>query len=219
MCAENGLGGKVLEHVLERVVYADDELGDHRVDDAFARARRGARARPSRARAACMFLPWLSGSLAPHGSTVDPRRLREHVARDRTRATCVRAVVEGVAHNLGVAAPARRGVHRRARSTRSRSSAARARSAPWCQVLADVLDRPVVAARPTRDGAARAMALLALAAARRRSRATTSTDVAAVSDATLRARPAHHERYADRQVQFEAAYAALLPISEALQHE
>ena len=28
--------------------------------------------------------------------------------------------------------------------------------------------------------------------------------------------PARHERYAYRQVQFEAAYAALLPISEAL---
>jgi sugar (pentulose or hexulose) kinase len=28
--------------------------------------------------------------------------------------------------------------------------------------------------------------------------------------------PTRHERYAYRQVQFEAAYAALLPISEAL---
>jgi len=31
VCVENGLGGKVLEHVLEQVVYASDELGDHRV--------------------------------------------------------------------------------------------------------------------------------------------------------------------------------------------
>ena len=52
VCAENGLGGKVLEHVLENVVYATDELGDHRVDDPFA-ALDAVLARPSRARAAC----------------------------------------------------------------------------------------------------------------------------------------------------------------------
>ena len=31
VCAENGLGGKVLEHVLEHIVYAADELGDHQI--------------------------------------------------------------------------------------------------------------------------------------------------------------------------------------------
>src|SRR5437870_6347769 len=36
VCAENGLGGKVLEHVLEQFVYAHDALGDHRIGASFA---------------------------------------------------------------------------------------------------------------------------------------------------------------------------------------
>ena len=35
VCAENGLGGKLLEHVLEHVVYAHDPLADHSVADAL----------------------------------------------------------------------------------------------------------------------------------------------------------------------------------------
>ena len=40
--------------------------------------------------------------------------------------------------------------------------------------------------------------------------------VAAKTSERFEPDPARHERYAYRQVQFEAAYAALLPISEAL---
>ena len=100
MCAENGLGGKVLEHVLEAVVYANDELGDHRVDDAFARldavldgdaAGRGRRDVPAvaqrRARAGRC-----SGNI--RGGFV-------HMSLDTNRRDLVRAVVEGIAHNLG----------------------------------------------------------------------------------------------------------------------
>ncbi len=66
VCAENGLGGKVLEHVLRNLVYAVDELGDHRAADPFAtldpvlhNARPGA--------GGLMFLPWLGGAHAPQG--------------------------------------------------------------------------------------------------------------------------------------------------------
>ena len=52
VCAENGLSGKVLEHVLERVVYANDPLGDHRVGDAFAQLDSVRSTRPSPAPAA-----------------------------------------------------------------------------------------------------------------------------------------------------------------------
>ena len=52
VCAENGLGGKVLEHVLRNVVYAADELGDHRADDPFAALDRTLARDRRRARAA-----------------------------------------------------------------------------------------------------------------------------------------------------------------------
>ena len=139
-----------------------------------------------------------------------------NMSLETTRRDLVRAVVEGVAHNLAWLLAAGRGVHRRTRSTRSRSSAARRAPAPWCQILADVLDRPVVAlAAP--DSRDRARHRAARAAARRRvvarrPRPRTDRGVDAASNPT----PSHRSLFADRHGQFEAAYAALLPISEAL---
>ena len=52
VCAENGLGGKVLEHVLERVVYADDALARPPRRRRVRAARRRRSTRPNRARAA-----------------------------------------------------------------------------------------------------------------------------------------------------------------------
>ena len=80
VCAENGLGGKMLEHVLRNVVYAADELGDHR-PDAFAALDHALRASDPGA-GGVMFLPWLGGVERPAGRQRDARRLREHVARD-----------------------------------------------------------------------------------------------------------------------------------------
>ena len=57
-----------------------------------------------------------------------------------------------------------------------------------------------------------AMALLALA---RHGVAAPAADDAE-SGRRYEPNPTHRARYAERQVQFEAAYAALLPISEAL---
>jgi sugar (pentulose or hexulose) kinase len=64
-------------------------------------------------------------------------------------------------------------------------------------------------------GAARAMALLAL----QRHGVISHADLeraASTVTATYRPDSTLHEQYAYRQVQFEAAHAALLPISEAL---
>jgi xylulokinase len=212
VCAENGLGGKLLEHVLERVVYARDALADHRVTDAFALLDRTLDATEPGA-GGVMFLPWLNGSLAPLASG-SIRGGFVNMSLDTGRADLVRAVVEGVAHNLAWLLP-----HVEAftgepiREITFMGGAAR--SPQWCQVLADVLDRCVSPLTGPDGGAARAMGLLALA----RHGAITPADIdraAAGTTATYAPDPARHQRYAYRQTQFEAAYTALLPISEAL---
>src|SRR5262249_31593915 len=99
VCAENGLGGKVIEHVLVNVVYAMDELGDHRCDDPFA-ALDAVLAATEPGAQGVLFLPWLNGSLSPGGA--DGMRggfVNMSLATDRR--DMVRAVVEGVAHNVG----------------------------------------------------------------------------------------------------------------------
>jgi xylulokinase len=212
VCAENGLGGKVLQHVLERIVYAQDELADHAVTDTFARLDGALRATEAGA-GGVMFLPWLGGSLAPQGST-SMRGGFVHMSLETGRADLVRAVVEGVAHNLGWLLP-----HVETfTGTPIRDIVfvgGAARSAPWCQVLADVLDRPVAPLTQPDTGAARAMALLALTRHGVLDRG--DLDYLVVTERTYAPSSAHHEQYAARQIQFEAAYAALLPISEALQ--
>jgi xylulokinase len=212
VCAENGLGGKLLEHMLERVVYADDELADHRVADPFVAIDAVLDATDPGA-GGVLFLPWLGGSLAPTASGT-MRGGFVNMSLETGRAELVRAVAEGVAHNLAWLLP-----HVETFTGEPIDDVAfvggAARSARWCQVLADVLGRPVAPLDSPEIGVARAMGLLALERHGVLSRddldrvATTKTE-------RFEPDPARHERYAYRQVQFEAAYAALLPISEAL---
>jgi sugar (pentulose or hexulose) kinase len=77
-----------------------------------------------------------------------------------------------------------------------------------------VLDRPVVAVAAPDRAVARATAMLALERTGAISRA--DLDREPSTGARFEPDPQHRTRYADRQAQFEAAYAALLPISEAL---
>ena len=162
VCAENGLGGKVLEHVLrQRRVRGRRARRPHASTMPFAaldaaaardRARRRRRDVPAVA-AAARSAP--QGSATMRGGFV-------HMSLETTRRDLVRAVVEGVAHNLALAAAARRGVHRRTRSTRSRSSAARPARGRGARSSPTSLDRPVRRARRARrrrrarDRAARA---------------------------------------------------------------
>jgi len=212
VCAENGLGGKVVEHVLERFVYAHDALGDHRVGTSFAQLDAALGATAPRADGV-MFLPWLNGSLAPIASG-SIRGGFVNMSLETDRADLVRAVVEGVAHNLAWLLP-----HVEA-FTGSRIGeivfvGGAARSVRWCQVLADVIGRPVSPLAAPEGGAARAMALLAL----QRHGVISHDDLdraASAVTATYQPDSTLHAQYAYRQVQFEAAHAALLPISEAL---
>jgi sugar (pentulose or hexulose) kinase len=78
-----------------------------------------------------------------------------------------------------------------------------------------VLDRPIVAPHTPDVAIARATALLAL----QREGAWTRADLDREPSGEVRRfepNPAHRNLFSDRHEQFEAAYAALLPISEAL---
>jgi xylulokinase len=212
VCAENGLGGKVLEHVLRSLVYASDELGDHGAADPFAGLDRTLSTTAAGA-GGVMFLPWLSGASAPQsGSSM--RGGFVNMSLETTRRDLVRAVVEGVAHNLRALVPAVEAFTGHAIEEIALVGGA-ARSVAWCQILADVLDRPVLALNKPDAAIARATALLALQRSGMWSRADLDREP---RSGARRFEPesAHRSLFANRHEQFEAAYAALLPISEAL---
>jgi sugar (pentulose or hexulose) kinase len=125
----------------------------------------------------------------------------------------VRAVVEGISHNLAWLVP-----HVEAFTGESIADLAfvggAARAPEIGAIVSDVLGRPIHALDAPAYAVARASALLALA----RHGTITAADLDALVKIDRSYAPAadKHARYAKRQTQFEAAYAALLPISEAL---
>ncbi|MCU1355461.1 MAG: Pentulose/hexulose kinase [Acidimicrobiales bacterium] len=153
--AENGLGGRAVEHVLARFVHADDALGDHRAADPFTGFDAALAASPPGARGV-RFLPWLSGSLAPQA---DPTMRGGFigVSLESERVDLVRAAAEGVAHNLRwLLGPVEAFTGERADEVVLTGGAAR--SAGWSQVLADVLQRPVHTVSEPGHAGARAVA-------------------------------------------------------------
>lgn len=153
--AENGLAGRVVEHVLEQFVHPTDELGDHRGDPAAGGAFAGFEAALAASTAGAggvRFLPWLAGSMAPQADGA-MRGGFVGVSLASTRVDLVRAAVEGVAHNLRwllgpVAAFAGE------EAGEAVLIGGPARSPGWCQVLADVLALPLrTVAEPGHAGA------------------------------------------------------------------
>ncbi len=211
VCAENGLGGKVLEHLLEHLIHAADELGDHLTDDHFARLDAALASVPAGA-GGVLFLPWLGGSLAPVASA-SMRGGFINVSLDTRRTHLVRAAAEGVAHNLRWLLPhVERFTGRRIEEVAFVGGAAR--SSEWCQIVADVLDRPVAAVQGPEQAVARAAALLALC--RHGTLSRTDLGLLVVLEQWREPRAEVRDLYAHRQEQFEAAFEAIRPISEAL---
>lgn len=212
VCAENGLGGRIVEHWLRNLVYTDDELGDHAAEDPFAALDAALRAAPPGA-GGVLFLPWLAGASAPQGGS-SMRGGFVNMSLETTRRDLGRAVAEGVAHNLrALLAPVESFTGNAVDEIALVGGAAR--STAWCQILADVLDRAVVAPTAPDVAIARATALLALERAGEWSLDSLEREP---SSAVRRYEPdpATRSLFSDRHEQFEAAYAALLPISEAL---
>jgi xylulokinase len=157
--AENGLGGKALEHVLEHVVHAVDELADHSVVNRFARLDEALESVPPGSRGV-VFHPWLTGSVSPSADS-HVRGAFLNLSLDSRRVDLVRAVVEGICHNLAWLLPYVEAFTGRSVDEVVFGGGA-ARSEVWAAILADVLDRPVSTLRDADQANARAVGLLAL---------------------------------------------------------
>jgi xylulokinase len=209
--AENGLAGKVVEHVLENVVHATDELGDHATDDAFAQLDRVLAAVPAGS-GNILFLPWLAGSLSPSANGT-MRGGFLNLSLDTERRHLVRAVIEGLGFNLGWLLPIVENFSGH-RGDEIVFGGGAARSEQWVQTLADILGRPVAPLRDPHQTIARATALYALY----RGGVLDDTALAGMVDTTrlVEPRPEHRETYDLLQTQFIAAFEALRDISAAL---
>ncbi len=209
--AENGLGGKVLDHVVTGLIHADDTLGNHRPDQPFASVDVALTKSPAGA-GGVMFLPWLAGSMAPRSSH-ETRGGFVNMSLDTNRVDLIRAVVEGVAHNLSWLLPHVEN-HTGHAIDVVHFMGGGARIAGFDQVMADVLDRPVAVVDVPHLAIARAAAMLAL----QRSGALTRSDLTSLAGVltTRDPSPASRALYDLRQSQFEACFEALLPIHTAL---
>ncbi len=199
--AENGLGGRSVEHVLEHVV---DTGGFETLDEVLQTTPAGSRG--------LLFLPWLRGSLAP-AADAHMRGGFVTMSLDVGRAEMVRATCEGVAHNLAWLLP-----HAEALTGNRIDElvfvGGAARSPGAVRIVADVMNRPVRVPERPEVAIARATALLALHRSGVLDRAALSA--LASGGEVVEPDAVHHEVYARHQPQFEAAFDALRPISRAL---
>jgi xylulokinase len=155
--AEAGIGGGALDYFLERLVFAQDGFGDHRLADRFSALDQAAAAIEPGSDGV-LFLPWLTGSVTPAEDgkvrggflNLSLQTRREHLGR---------AVLEGVAFNLRwvqgrVARFAKRDI------SRVRFYGGGALSSLWAQIFADILQLPVEQLRNPEYAASRGLALL-----------------------------------------------------------
>jgi xylulokinase len=211
--AENGIAGKAVEHVLEHVLYAADELGDHTTDDHFAALDRVIDAVEPGSNGV-LFMPFLAGAMAPSVDT-KTRGAFLNLSLDTRRTDLVRAMVEGTAHNVRRLLPV---VERFTGNTIDELVffGGAARSNGWAQVLADVLDRPISTLADPDRAVARAVALVALA---RHGDIADDPDSFVRLENTFDPMPGRRDVYDRVHPEFVAAFEALRPIYHALNEE
>ena len=142
VATEQDVAGGALTWLIDNVLLAEDALNVVDAPDDMLAALNDLAATSPAGSNGVLFFPWLNGERTP----VDDHHIRGgwiNVGLGTKRADLVRAVFEGVALNTRwmlvyaekfVEAPVRRRhhVHRWRRA-----------SAMWCQIMADVLDRPI----------------------------------------------------------------------------
>jgi len=209
--AENGLGAKALDHFLRNVAFASDALADHSTDDVFRNVEEAVREAPPGS-GNLLFLPWLTGSQSP-AANPKVRGGFLNLSLGTNRACMVRAILEGVAFSLRWLLPA---VERFADQEfeHLHFSGGGALSDEWSQILADVMDRPVLQLEDARHVINRATAFLTF----ERLGLVGLDDLATLCRVkrSYAPRPETREVYDRLQEQFVAAFEQNRPIFEAL---
>jgi len=141
VATEQDTAGKCLTWLIDNVLYPDDELSvGARPDDVFARID-AIVVDTAPGSGNLIFLPWLNGERTP----VDDHHLRGgwfNASLSTGRPELVRSVLEGVALNTRWMNQATEKFTKR-RFEHLNFVGGGARSGVWCQILADVLDRPI----------------------------------------------------------------------------
>jgi xylulokinase len=209
--AENGLGGKPLDHFLRNVAFANDALADHGVMDPFAGVEAAVHGTPPGS-AGLLFLPWLTGAQAP-ASNSKARGGFLNLSLHSTRAHMVRAVLEGVAFNMRWVLPAVE-TFAEQRFDELLFAGGGAVSDAWSQIMADVMDRPVAQLADARYVNNRATAFLAFVELG----VLGLNDIGKICRIKQRYAPraAHRAMYDTMFTQFVAAFEQNGPIFEAL---
>jgi xylulokinase len=135
------VAGKALDFLLNKVLFADDGLGTGpQPEDVFERLERLV-ATTEAGSGKLIFAPWLYGERTP----VEDHLLRGgwfNLSLSTTRGQLARSVMEGVAYNARwLLVYLEKFVGRRFETIQMIGGGAR--SAAWCQIVADVFDRPV----------------------------------------------------------------------------
>lgn len=138
--AENGTSGAALSHFLNEFIFADDAFGHLANTNGFS-SLATAVGRVPPGSDGVLFLPWMSGSIAP-AADAHVRGGFLNLGLETTRPHMARAVLEGVAMNLRWL---RKPVERFAKRefTHTVFYGGGAESDQWAQIMADVLRLPV----------------------------------------------------------------------------
>ncbi len=159
---EQDVAGGALSWLKENILYPQDALSvGPAPDDAYLRLNRLVEATPPGSDKV-IFTPWLNGERSP----VEDHRVRggfHNLSLRTTRAHLARAVMEGVALNLRwLRAPVEKNLGRTIQEIRMVGGGAQ--SSVWCQICADILDRPILQVESPRLAVARGAALIGLLA-------------------------------------------------------
>jgi xylulokinase len=160
LVAEQGAGGRCVEHFLKNIVYPDDafKTGPKPVD-AYERFNTSA-ARASVGSSGVIFLPWLNGSIAP-SENPHVRGGFMNLSLKTTRSDLTRAIMEGLAYNnRWCKGAAEKFIGRSIEGFRF--SGGGALSDVWAQIHADVLGVPIHQVDDPTNTTVRGTALLAL---------------------------------------------------------
>jgi xylulokinase len=141
VAAEQGAAGRCLGAFVDQWLFPSDELNIAGTPaDVYERIERLVRAVPAGSEG-LLFMPWLNGAGPPSGESAIRGGFLNQSLRT-TRSHALRAIMEGVAFNLRwLRWSVERFVGRKFESLNLIGRCAR--SDTWCQIMADVLDRPI----------------------------------------------------------------------------